>query len=146
MALDSQLGVLLAAPGVRIGGGPPVSGERPPCLWIITRYLWYSEYHIIACCLGCSIQIVVSIGVQEHNILLYQQNYSSVLDCCINRSILHNSLLYRQGYINVMTCCSNGSIESYQIVESIVVYQHNSLLYQQDIIIIACCSNRSIVT
>ena len=29
IALDSWLGVLLAAPGVRIGGGPPAAGERP---------------------------------------------------------------------------------------------------------------------
>ena len=55
IVLDSWLGVLLAAPGVRIGEGPPVAGVQSPCLWIITRYFWYSEYRIIACCLGCSI-------------------------------------------------------------------------------------------
>ena len=55
IVLDSWLGVLLAAPGVRIGGGPPAAGERPPCSWIITRYFWYSKYHIIVCCLGCGI-------------------------------------------------------------------------------------------
>ena len=31
MVLDSWRGVLLAAPGVRIGGGPPVAGGRSPC-------------------------------------------------------------------------------------------------------------------
>ena len=46
IALDSWLGVLLAAPGVCIGGGPAAAGERPPCLWIITRYLWY-QYLLI---------------------------------------------------------------------------------------------------
>ena len=55
IVLDSWLGVLLAAPGVRIGGGPPAAGERPPYSWIIMQYFWYSEYHIIVCCLGCGI-------------------------------------------------------------------------------------------
>ena len=55
IVLDSWLGVLLAAPGVRIGGGPPAAGEQPPYSWIIMQYFWYSEYHIIVCCLGCGI-------------------------------------------------------------------------------------------
>ena len=38
IVLDSWLGVLLAAPGVRIGGGSPEAGERPPYSWIITQY------------------------------------------------------------------------------------------------------------
>ena len=38
IVLDIWLGVLLAAPGVRIGGGPPAAGERSPCSWIIMRY------------------------------------------------------------------------------------------------------------
>ena len=40
IALDSWLGVLLAAPGVRIGGGLPAAGEWPPCSWIITRVVF----------------------------------------------------------------------------------------------------------
>ena len=31
IVLDSWRGVLLAAPGVRIGGGSPVAGGRSPC-------------------------------------------------------------------------------------------------------------------
>ena len=31
IVLDGWRGVLLAAPGVRIGGGPPVAGGRSPC-------------------------------------------------------------------------------------------------------------------
>ena len=37
IVLDNGLGVLLAAPGVRIGGGPPAAGERAPCSWIVRR-------------------------------------------------------------------------------------------------------------
>ena len=35
--LDNWFGVLLAAPGMRIGGGPPAAGEQSPCSWIIMR-------------------------------------------------------------------------------------------------------------
>ena len=31
IVLDGWRGVLLAAPGVRIGGGPPAAGGRSPC-------------------------------------------------------------------------------------------------------------------
>ena len=31
IVLDSWLGVLLAAPGLRIGGGPPEAGGQSPC-------------------------------------------------------------------------------------------------------------------
>ena len=37
IVLDSWFSVLLAAPGVCIGGGPPAAGGRAPCSWIITR-------------------------------------------------------------------------------------------------------------
>ena len=45
--LDSWRGVLLAAPGVRIGGGPPAAGRRSPCSWIVTRYVWSLDYRTI---------------------------------------------------------------------------------------------------
>ena len=66
MVLDGWRGVLLAAPGVRIGGGPPVAGGRSPCSWIITE---------------CS-------NILAYNSLLYQLEYSNVLECCINRVIV----------------------------------------------------------
>ena len=54
IVLVSWLGVLLAAPGVRIGGGPPAAGEWPPCSWIITWYLVFRvSYHSLL--LGCSV-------------------------------------------------------------------------------------------
>ena len=35
MFLVNWFGVLLAAPGMRIGGGPPAAGERAPRSWLI---------------------------------------------------------------------------------------------------------------
>ena len=40
MVLDSWLGVLLAAPGVRIGGGLLAAGERPPYWWDVWKCTW----------------------------------------------------------------------------------------------------------
>ena len=33
IVLDGWCGVLLAAPGVRINGGPPVADRQSPCSW-----------------------------------------------------------------------------------------------------------------
>ena len=33
IVLTSWFGILLAAPGMRIGGGPPAVGEQSPCSW-----------------------------------------------------------------------------------------------------------------
>ena len=36
IVLDNWLGVLLAAPGMRVGGGgPPAAGMRSPCSWVL---------------------------------------------------------------------------------------------------------------
>ena len=47
IVLKSWLGVLLAAPGVRIGGGPPAAGGWSPCSWIITPFVWSSGYRTL---------------------------------------------------------------------------------------------------
>ena len=44
--MDIWLGVLLAAPGMRIGGGPPAAGGRSPCSWILFG-VFYQDYHSI---------------------------------------------------------------------------------------------------
>ena len=43
--LDSWRGVLLAAPGVRIGGGPPAAGGWSPCSWIRMRSAFVFIFH-----------------------------------------------------------------------------------------------------
>ena len=50
--LENWCGVLLAALGVRIGGGPPAAGERAPCAWLIIGQSYVSD-----CCISMSMVI-----------------------------------------------------------------------------------------
>ena len=50
--LENWFGVLLAAPGVRICGGPPAAGERSPCSWLIIGRSYVSD-----CCISMSMVI-----------------------------------------------------------------------------------------
>ena len=87
MVLDSWRGVLLAAPGVRIGGGPPVAGGRSPCSWLITE---------------CS-------NMLEYNSLLYRLEYRNLLECCII-GLYSNVLACCIHRSIVIACCINRSV------------------------------------
>ena len=102
------------------------------------------------CCTNRSIvayQRAVSMGVCQHSRLLYQQEYSNVLDCCIigvqyRSRLLYQlgysnvNLLYQQQYGNIVACCINQSMVTDQIVVLI------GMVMQELAVSIGICQNR----
>ena len=88
MVLDSWRGVLLAAPGVRIGGGPPAAGRRSPCSWLITECSNILEYNSLLYRLGYSNLLECRIMGLYSNVLACCIHRSIVIACCIARSVV----------------------------------------------------------